>query len=211
MGTAVVSINPDSDVEIQDHYEEACKLRDYALQRVVQSLDDAQSANDDLSMIATLKKAMEAKKKEYTVPLEAHKKAIIASFQTLMQPIEEADRITRDKLIAYKQELSAKQAEEERINALRLEAARAEMDLKGEITKPVDLVEVSEISKRVSTNLGTSTVIKVPKWKVVNFSAVPDECKLIDGGKVTRLVKAGIGTIAGIEIYTEDSLRVTTR
>lgn len=209
METAVVNVKPDLDTKVQAFYQESLKLRDYALERVVSSLEETKDATNDLSMIAKLKKAMEEKRKEYVKPLQDHVKEINDAFKTLMQPIEEADRITRDKILAYQKILADQKAEEERINAMRLEAARAEMELKGELTEPVDLVEVSEgAPKRVRTDMGTVGQRMIRKWELEDMALVPEEYKMLDSAKITKVVKAGIPSIPGIRIYEEAIIAV---
>ena len=211
METAVVNINPDSDLEIQGHYEEAQRLRFYALDRVVETSVDAKNATDDLSMISTLKKAMEEKRREYTVPLDQHKKAIMETFRTLMAPIEEADRVTRDKVLAFKQVQAAQKAEEERINAERLQLAQDEMALKGEITEPVNLIPVSEVTKTIHTDLGTAGMVTNWKFEIIKPALVPDEYKIVDVAKIGKVVRAGLREIPGVRIYPEESLRMRSR
>lgn len=209
METAVVNVKPDLDTKVQSFYQESLKLRDYALERVVSSLEETKDATNDLSMIAKLKKAMEEKRKEYVGPLQDHVKEINDAFKTLMQPIEEADRITRDKILAYQIILADQKAEEERINAMRLEAARAEMELKGELTEPVELVEVSEgAPKNVRTDMGTIGQRMIRKWELVDMALVPEEYKTLDSAKITKMVKAGIPSISGIKIYEEAIIAV---
>lgn len=211
MDTAVVNINPWSDLELQGHLGEAHRLRDYAIALKVECSSVAEAATNDLSMIAKLKKAMDEKRREYTVPLEQHKKDIIAAFVILMAPIEEADSITRDKVLAFKQEQAAKKAEQERINAERLKLAQDEMALKGEISAPVDLIPVDDVSKRVSTDLGTAGMVTTWKFDITDSALVPDEYKIVDVAKIGKVVRAGLREIPGIRIYSEDSLRVTSR
>ena len=133
--------------------------------------------------------------------------------QTLMEPIEQADKTTRQKILAFQAEQERIRREQEEINRLRMEAARKDAALhNGEISESVDLVEVvPEAPKRVSTDMGTVGQRMIRKWEVIDFSAVPDEFKLIDAGKITKVVKAGIGSISGVRIYEEPILTVNTR
>ncbi len=212
METAIVNVKPDLDIKVQSFYQESLKLREYALDRVVSSLEETKDATNDLSMIAKLKKALEEKRKEYVGPLQDHVKEINDAFKTLMQPIEEADRITRDKILAYQKILADQKAEEERINAMRLEAARAEMELKGELTEPVELVEVSDgAPKTVRTDSGMIGQRMIKKWELEDIALVPEEYKMLDSAKITKMVKAGIPSIPGIRIYEEPIIAVTTR
>ena len=201
-----------TDVEVWGYYKEALKLQHYAESRVIATVEDTKSATDDLSVIAKLKKAMEEKRKEYVVPLQTQVKQINDTYKSLMEPIESADRVTRSKILDYRKAQERIRQEQEEVNRLRMEAARREMELKGELTESVDLVEVvPEVSKSVTTDMGAASTFKVRKWEIVDFTLVPNDLKLIDAGKVTKLVKAGIGSISGIRIWEEDSLRVTPR
>lgn len=44
----------------------------------------------------------------------------------------------------------------------------------------------------------------------MDFALVPDQYKMLDSGKITKLVKGG-GTIPGIKVIVIESLRITTR
>jgi len=208
--TALIKINPRIDNEVLSFHNEALKLQEYAEARVIATAGDLKPATDDLSIIARVKKALEEKRKEYVKPLQEHVKEINETFKSLMGPIEQADTVTREKILAFQSKQKLIREEQEKINKLRLEAAQREKELKGEVSEPVELVEViPEASKRTRTDMGLASTFKVRKWEVIDFSLVPDDMKMIDTGKVTKLVKAGIGAIAGIRIWEEDSLRVT--
>ena len=209
-----LALRPGEDVEARGYFQEALKLLAWAQGRVIATLEDNKAATDDLSIIAKLKKAMEGKRKEYLEPLKAQTEAIRETYNYLMTPVLEADKITRDQMLAYTREQEDKRREEERINALRLEAAQAEMELKGELTEPVNLVEVSpEAPKRVSTDMGTAGQRENWKWEVIDFSIVPDEYKIINAGMLTPVVKASKGkiTIPGVRVYNEPIIAVNVR
>ena len=209
----VADMTPSMVVAIETQwYGEGVKLQQYAESRIIKTPDDMKLANDDLTIIARLKKAMEERRKELVKPLKDEQDRINADYKSLMAPVLDADRITRDKMLGFNAEQERIRREQEEINRKRIEAAEAEMKLKGEMTEPLNLVEVvPEPPRRVSTEMGTSGTIKVRKWRLVDIAKVPPEFLLVDAGKVTKLVKAGIGSIAGIEIYEEDTLRVNTR
>ena len=60
----LIKNNPREDLAIMALYDEANKLLEYANNRVIATLDDTKAATNDLSLIAKLKKAMEAKRGE---------------------------------------------------------------------------------------------------------------------------------------------------
>lgn len=211
IGTALINIHPESDTSVLSLVCEANRMRDFAIARVIAADADLSPATEDLSMIAKLKKALTEKKAEYYKPVKAHLDAISAAFQTILTPVEEADKITREKIMAYRAEQSRKAAEAEAINQAKLDLARREAALNGgEITVDLTPVEAPAPVKKVQTDLGTASTMKVVKWELLDFAAVPDQFKVLDSAKVTKLVKAG-GGIPGIRVFEEETLRVTAK
>ena len=147
---------PTQDQSVVALYNEAQKLLEYANSRVIVSADDTKAATNDLSLIAKLKKAMEAKRKDYLLPFQEHVKEVNDTYKTLMAPVEQADMVTRQKVMAFQREQARIAAEQEEINRLRMEAAQKEAALNnGEIKEAVNLVEVQEVQKNVSTDMGS--------------------------------------------------------
>lgn len=210
--TAIVKIHPQGDGAVTLLYDEAKRLLQYAIARVVNNDEDAKIATNDLAVLAKLKKAIEEKRKEYVGPINEHLKSVNDTFKQFTEPLNEADTVTRQKVLAYRKEQERIRQEQERINQLRLEAAQAEMKLKGELTESVDLVEVKpEQPEHYRTDMGMLGKFKVPKFEVVDFSLVPDEYKTLDTVKVGKVIRAGVRSIPGLRIWEEESLRVTTK
>jgi len=154
----LVKVNPKQDAEVMAFYDQANKLLEYANTRTIVTVDDAKAATNDLSLIANLRKAMEKKRKDYLLPFQEHIKEVNAVYQVYMEPIEQADKITRNKWTAWKNEQDRLKAEQERINNLRIEAQRAEAALNnGEIKEEIKLVEVIVAPKRTVTDMGTAS------------------------------------------------------
>ncbi len=210
--TALVHVRPDANAAVMALYEEGVRALQYSQARIVQCYDDVKLATDDLSIIATRKKVMEEQRTSYTKPLNDHLKAVNDAFKRFMEPWNEADTLNRQKVLAYRAEQERKRQEQERINNLRMEAARAEMELKGEITEPVGLVEVAPApATGYSTGAGQLGTVKIKKWEVIDLKLVPLEYMLVDAAKVGKVVRAGIPSIPGIRIYEEEVLKVTAR
>ncbi len=207
--TAVVKIKPEADAQVQAFYKDALGLKRHAEARNIITVEDLKPATDDLSIIHNVKKAMEEKRKEYIKPLQEHTKAINDAFKTLMEPIETADQITREKILAFNLKQKLIREEQERINNLRIEAARAEMELKGELTESVNQVEViAEAPKRVSTEMGSIGQRDHWTFEIVDFALLPDEYKMPDATKIGKVVRAGLHTIPGVKIWNEPILAV---
>lgn len=210
--TAIILIHPESDTTILSLLSEANRLRDYAIARVITTDNDMSLATKDLSIIASIKKALTAKKDEYYKPVKAHLDAISRAFQVIIAPIEDADRITRDKWTAYRNVQEKRRVEAEAINRAKEELARREAELNhGEITVDLTPVEAPAPISRVQTNMGTAGITRNRKYRVVDFAKLPDQYKIENSALLNKVVKAGIPEIPGVEIYWEESLRVNTR
>ncbi len=208
----LVTTKPGADPQFVAFYNEALRLWEIAEARVIITNDDLKPANDDLVIIRGIKRGMEEKRKEYLKPFQDHVKETNEAYKALMEPIEQADKITSGKMLAFDAEQKRRRHEQEEINRKRLEAAEAEMRLKGELSESVNLVEVMpEVPKRTQTDMGTTSTMKVRKYRVLNFTELPDQYKIENSALLNKVVKAGIPSIPGVEIYTEDSLRVTVR
>jgi len=210
---ALVKVDPLADLEVGALVIEAEKILSYAKTRQVTTTEQAKNANDDLSIISGIKKRMDTCRKQYLDPINAIKDQLINTFKDIMSPILEADKITRDKMLSYDQEQRRIRAEQERINTLRLEAAQKEMELNGELSESVNLVDVIEPAKRVSTDMGTSSVRDNWKYRVVDFALLSDEYKIEDSSMLNAVAKKHHDTkkVPGIEFYNEPIIAVRSK
>jgi hypothetical protein len=211
MSKDLICINPQTDPEVMGFYAEAMKLLDFANIRIIATVEDTKLATNDLSLIAKLKKAMEAKRKDYLQPFQEHVKEFNEAYKILMLPVEQADKITREKVLAYQSEQARIRFEQEEINRKRMEAAESEMRLKGELTESVNLVEVIEVQKKVITDSGSIGTMKVRKFEVEDITKVPAEYLKVDEVAIGKLVRAGIKSISGIRIWEEEVIKVSTK
>lgn len=214
-GHALIQIGPEADAKVKALYQEATHLLELAEARVITENADLKSATEDLSVIARLKKALNEKKDEFVKPVRTFLNGFNDTFKTMLEPIEEADRITRDKMKGFKAEQQRKIAEAQAIEDEKMALAQREAELTGgEISVDLTPVEAPPpVPERVRTDIGMAGTAKVYKWEVTDKAAVPDEYKVVDAGAVGRVVKASKGSIviAGIRIWEEDTIRVTTR
>lgn len=206
---ALIRVRPQDDPRVQALAREAEGLRDYALALIIKEESALKEVTETLTIIATGKKALNEAKVTYVKPIRAHLDEVNDAFATIIGPLEEADKLVRAKILEYRQAVARRQAEEEEINRLRLEAAQKEMALKGELSEPVGLLEITpDAPARVRTGIGMAHVVKVRKWRVVDFAMLPDQYKMENAGLLTKVVKAGIQDIPGVEIYEEETLAV---
>jgi len=200
-----ITLRPSEDIEAHGYYEESMRLLEYAEKRVIATLEQAQSATNDLSVISKLTKAMDDKRKALLSPLEAKKVEIRDTYKYLMGPVIKANEITRGKMTAYDIEQRRIQREQEEINRKRMEAAQAEMKLKGEITESVNLVEVIEAPKRIFTEMGTISQTDHWKHEVVDFALLDDAYKIADTVMLNSIAKKHHDTkqVPGVRFYNE--------
>lgn len=155
---------------------------------------------------------MEAKRKDYLQPFQDHIKETNEIYKTLMLPVEQADKVTREKMMTYQREQERIRREQEEINRLRMEAAQKEASLNnGEIKEPINLVEVINVQKKVNADMGTLGTMKIKKWEVEDITRVPAEYLQVDSVAIGKLVRAGIKSIPGIRIWEEEILKVVNR
>jgi len=210
--TALVKVKPEADQAVIALHEQSLKLEQYAVALVVTNDGDVKSATNDLSIISGLKKAIEEKRKEYTQPINDHLKAVNEAFKALTEPLTEADKITRTKILDYRAEQERQRQEAEEIARLEREAAERRAALTGEPIVVPEVVEAPpEAPDRYHAEMGTLGKATIWKFEVIDFVLVPDEYKLIDVAKVGKVVRAGLRSIPGIRIYSEETLRVNAK
>jgi len=210
--TALITVNPQADVAVIALYEQALGLKRCADALTIASDADVMDATNDLSIISNLKKAIEEKRKFYVQPITEHIKDVNEAFKSFTEPINYADTTTRQKILDYRAEQGRIRQEQEEINRLRTEAAQKEMELKGELTESVNLVETQpDQPQHYRTGMGTLGTMLTWHFEVINFALVPDEYKLLDAAKLGKVIRAGLRSIPGIRIYSEETLRVTTK
>ena len=208
-GIVQLPVKPELDQEVLRLRDEAVKLREFAEARVIVTQEDFTAAVNDMSMISTLKKALEGRRVEYVKPLNEHVKGINADFKVITEPIEKADQITRAKMLEFQNAQEARRQEEERINAEKIKIAEAEMALKGEMSDPLNLVPVTAAApKTVTAEAGSVGRRMVKKWELEDLSQVPVDYLILDTTKINKVVKAGIPAIPGIRIFEEAVLTV---
>jgi chromosome segregation ATPase len=208
---ALIKVKPLQDDVIKAQVENAQKALDYAKNRVIRSAEDVKMATDDLAMISKLKKVAKEKLDEYIKPIKSHLDSVKDDFNSIMKPLEEADSVTRDKILSFNRvqtELRRKQEEAER--AARA-AAEAEMKANGELSKEILTIEnKAEPVVEAHANVGDMNTAKVWKFEVEDFAALPDDYKIADMVKIRKVVIAGV-KIPGVKAWQEDTLRITPR
>ncbi|MDD5338444.1 MAG: hypothetical protein PHG35_03410 [Dehalococcoidales bacterium] len=203
---AIVNISPEHDQAVTALYQESLSILAHAEALAITKPEDMKLATDDISLISKVQKAIEAKRKEYVNPIRQHLDAINAAFKDFTAPLNKADTITREKIKTYNLDQQRKQREQEQINNLRMEAAQKEAALnQGELSEPVQLVEVVASPKKVVTDLGSAAMRDNWTYQVTDFKLVPDEYKIVNASALNAFIKSNKDTrpIPGVRIYND--------
>jgi len=179
---------------------------------VVQDKDSLTAAVDFLGKIAVAKKEVDSRRRFFVDPLNQQVKSINDLFRGYSDPLGQADRIVRNKVLIYQAEEAKRVAEEQR-KATEEAKAQAEEASKHPTEEfiPIPINIVEEPEKTVRAGAGSATTRQVWTFTIVDPSKVPNEYKVIDEKKIAAVVKAGIRNIPGVEIYPTSSLVVTGR
>lgn len=212
--TALVNVNPAADLMILGMQVECNKLLTWAETRTIEFNADVVDATDDLIVIRKLAKAIESRRKEYTVPLDDHKKTIMEFFRQLTDPLERADKLTCGKITAYRQEVDRKRQEVWKLEQDKLDLARREEALTGEHT--IDLTPVVQpeaAPAHVYTEAGTLGMTANWKYQVIDFALLPDAYKIEDSSQLTAIARKhhDLKQIPGVRFFNEPSIRLTPK
>jgi hypothetical protein len=176
---------------------------------------------EDLALISTLSKSIDAERRSYTDPLNNTLHSINDLFKTLSEPLDSAYSAGKSKILAYNKERERLHLLAE-LKARSAAAAQAALDTvrqvdsaSGEITfAPVSLpapLMPEAPQTRVRTEVGTASQRMLPKCKVIDFAKLPDEYKMPNIPLLNRIVASGIRSIPGVEIWLEPSLQIRHR
>ena len=196
-------------------YQEAAGLLQFAKTRVIATAEDLKPATNDLAIILTCRKAMEARKKEIVGPIRAKLDLVQSAFNDIMFPVKEADRLTKDQVAKFDAKQRAQAAEAKRIEEEKYRLAQEEAKLNGtgEITVPLGTAQAPPVQEVTRTNMGTLSGRSNWKARVVDFKALPDEYKLPNESMLNAYARThkGEGEILGVEFYDDRNYSVRTK
>lgn len=141
-----------------------------------------------------------------TKPLKDHIKKLEGEFNRVAEPLEQADRIVRDGMTAYRNSQTFKEAEARRIE---LEAQARAAATRGDVQAVIGLQEAhanaaTAAPRKIETQSGEARFRKVWKYEITDIEKIPAEYWIPDEKKITATVKAGV-TIPGVKAWQEDT------
>jgi len=168
---------------------------------VINSVEAVDKASVFLKRVRDTESNLEKKRLEFTAPLNQSLRAINETFRQLKEPLSSARMFLTNKIITWKREETERLAKEE----ARRRAIQEAHEKKGHKVKAPVVLE------RPENTIGNTQMRKVWKFKITDFSKVPDDFKLIDQIKVNQAIRNGVREIKGIEIYQEEQLAIIDR
>ncbi len=142
----------------------------------------------------------EEKRKEITRPLDESKARIMALFKPYLTRLQTGIDTVNGELTRYRLELLALQQEQQR-RAMEEAAARAaEAQETGEITEPVDALDVPNVTRTSRADLGTVTYREDWDVQIVDPLRVPRDLCEPSLPRIRARVKSGVTSIPGVLI-----------
>jgi hypothetical protein len=186
--------------EIVRLWNQAEQIRDTILTMTIESVNDYKKALEYLLSLSVIKLELDSKRQFFSKPLYDQMRRVNAYFDQYLKPIEEADKILRQKIVQYRalKWEEFKQQEKEIYERIKNELGSA--DLPPVVVTPTlaknEVVSGGEINFRV-----------VKKWTIEDETKLPREYLKPDEKKIAEAVKKGEG-IPGVKVYTEEEPQV---
>ena len=151
-------------------------------------------------------KVAEEARKFLVDPLNAHVKRINAQVKEATGPMEEADRIVAQGMIAYRNSQAVQAAKDAAQQAARVAAHATRLGDLGAAQEAVgEYQEAMAVApKAVQTESGKLTYRKTWRWEIEEVEKIPAAYWMVDEKKIAAAVKAGIA-IAGIKAWQEET------
>jgi hypothetical protein len=187
-----------SQKEIQVLEKQASPLIKEAQGYKIESVESVEKASVFLRKLKDTENMIEAKRLEFTKPLNQSLRAINATFKKVKEPLVEARNLLTGKVITWKT------AERERLEAE--EARRRKIQEAHE--KKGHEVKAPVVLDRPDNQIGSTRTRKVWTFEVVDFSKVPDSYKTISSPSIMAQVRSGVREIPGLKIYQKEGLAI---
>lgn len=172
-------------------------------QPIVTNPEQEKACAEHIAKLKDLLKRVEAKRVEYTQPLNASLRAINRDFKSLSEPIELSLKSLSDAFTAYRETEDRKEAEKYRQEM----QAQAKQALRtGDVETLQDLskanAELNQVAPQtIKTASGSVSTRKVWDYEIVDPSLIPKEFWTVDESKLGKAVRAGVREIAGCRIF----------
>ena len=209
--------------------QEVMTMEDQVLPLMVQaenyeitSNEVVDEASKFLKKVRDTEKNIEAKRLEFTAPLNQSLKALNSTFKKLREPLDDAKRLVSDKILAWRkveaervrrEEEARAKIEEEKVRKIQ-EALKAEVDAESKQVLIEELIKAEEpkpIVEAPKNKIGNVQTRKVWTYEVIDNDKVPGKYTAVVPVIVNQAIRDGIREIPGLRIYQEEKLSIVNR
>jgi paraquat-inducible protein B len=180
----------------------------FALQAEEQEIanqTDVDFANVILKHISQQMKMIEEKRKTFTQPLNQSLREINKTFKELTTPLQTADKILSDKVMAWRRvEQDKIRIEQERIakeEARRRKIQDAHKRQGHEISEPIVMTKPKPLKEIDTTKTRKDWTIEI-----IDSTKIPREYLIVDERDIREAIRRGIREIAGIRIDQKETM-----
>lgn len=174
------------------------KLENQATAIVIGSQEEYGTAIDIVSKLKDTGSIIKEKKESITKPLNEALRNARDLFRPVEIQFENAERIIKEKLLAYKRKVD----EEARAKEAKIAAQAEKGTIKLE-TAERKIGEIERVENTTRGKVGEVQVRKVKKVRITNESLIPRKYLVPDMVAIRRDALGGV-PITGVEVYEED-------
>lgn len=160
---------------------------------------DLARASEALTSIAQHVRLWEAKRVAIVKPANDFVRSINDLWKRILAPVQTEESRIRTLMGRYRAAEQARRQAEYEASLVQSREIFPEGSPIPETVAPIP----HEPIQRVHTEQGTVGFTTVHKWAVEDEAKIPQEYWLLDSAKITKVVKAGVRSIPGIRIYSE--------
>ena len=190
-----------SDKEVQIKEKQVSPLVAQAGKYIVESVEDVDKSSEFLKKVRDTEREIEAKRLEFTKPLNQSLRAINATFKQLKEPLVEARQVLTEKILSWKKAETAKLEKEE---------ARRRKIQESHV-KRGHTVEAPVVLDRPEKTIGNTRTTKFWTFGVQDLGKVPTQYLSINSVAVREAIRNGVREISGIRIYQDERLSIIGR
>ena len=190
---------PDTDLKAIE--DESSLLLKQADSYIIQSTQDVDLASEFLRKLKDAENMIEAKRLEFTAPINKSLKAINETFKKLSRPLKEARESLSGRILDWRRAENDRLAkEEERRRKIQEAHERAGHEVKAPI-----------VLERPEAKIGNTQIRKDWTYEVIDFSKIEDRFKIENAVAINQAIRDGLRDAPGLRIYQKETLSIIRR
>jgi len=174
----------------------------------VKTAEDEMAAIEQAKGLKDALKDLEAQEDKLIGPAKAWTKQVQAWARPLKDQVNTGIDALKMSVLIWRQNVAkaqAEAAEKARKEREKKEAAAAKAGKPAPFIPPTPVIAPANTTR---ADGASGTVRKIRKFRIIDAAAIPREYMIPDEKKIGGLVRAGLESIPGVEIYEEDSLAI---